>query len=124
MLSLGVDLNGIAQFLETTPEQVEEWRGSKPEMYQAFIVGQKSCKDQIEFGVAQRAKGYDYTVTHLESGYQGDKFFTKTKIITTHHPPDIAAAKLYLYNKDPDNWRESVEIVDTKKTITVKRKTV
>lgn len=61
---------------------------------------------EIASSLYHKAKGYSHPDVHI-SNYQGDITITE---ITKHYPPDTTAAKYWLTNRQPDLWREGIEL--------------
>jgi hypothetical protein len=63
----------------------------------------KSLADaEVEYSLYEKACGYSHEDVHI-SNFQGDITLTP---ITKHYPPDTAAAKHWLNNRQKDRWRD------------------
>ncbi len=54
----------------------------------------------------ERATGCSHPDVHV-AVWQGDVIITP---VTKHYPPDVGAAKYWLNNRQPENWRNQVDI--------------
>jgi len=67
----------------------------------AVRVGKQIADQRVEQALFERATGYDYD---FDLGHG--------KSVVRHLPPDVAAIKVWLFNRRPDRWKERVEVTD------------
>jgi hypothetical protein len=79
-----------------------------PEFSDALNSGRDIADANVAVSLYQRACGYSHQDIHI-SNFQGE--ITQTPIVK-HYAPDTGAAKLWLKNRQPDKWRERIEVVD------------
>ena len=102
----GMTMERMAKFFEITESTAYLWKAEYPEFSEAIKNGGDGAIARVGQSLYERAVGYKHTDVHI-SQHLG--VITKTKIIK-HYPPDVAAARLLLINKDPQNWRDKTEV--------------
>lgn len=85
------------------------WRAEHPEFQKAIKLGKTSIDERVERSLYQRAVGYSHPDVHV-SNFQGNVTLTP---IVKHYPPDVAAAFIWLKNRQPEKWRDKQEIEHT-----------
>jgi hypothetical protein len=85
---------------------INAWKKEFPEFLKSLTAGKEMIDDNVEKSLLQSAMGY----IHPEEKV----FCSEGQIIThqtvKHYPPNAGAAKLWLTNRRPDQWREKHEI--------------
>ena len=84
---------------------IYNWKKEHPEFLEALKAGKDLIDDEVEKSLLQAALGY----SHPE-----EKVFCSEGSIVTHqtvkhYPPNAGAAKLWLTNRRPNDWREKHE---------------
>jgi hypothetical protein len=106
LCALGATDQTLAEFFEVTTTTIWRWRSEHEEFCKALIQGKKVADDLVERALYQRAVGYSYDSVKYHS-YEGE--VTETPYVE-HVPPDPGAAKLWLTNRRPKEWREKQEV--------------
>jgi hypothetical protein len=93
----------IAKIIGISPRTLANWKKRYPDFLQAIKTGKDVADDRVEFGLYERAIGYE----HPE-----DKIFNANGvplIVPTikHYPPEPKAAEIWLYNRRPNRWRRT-----------------
>ena len=98
----------LAIYFDVKQKIIYDWRIRHPAFAEACRVGKAVADDRVERALYTRAVG-----THVDT----EKIFmpknaskpvrAKTK---EYIPPDVGAAKLWLTNRRPEEWRERKEI--------------
>ena len=112
---IGQQVKGKPFVLDT----ITRWKRDHPEFAEKIQAG-KDLYDsqQVESALLKRAKGIRYTEVTREpcivKNEDGDrevlsKEMTVTKKVTKFIPPDVAAAKFYLPNRNPERWKLTQE---------------
>jgi hypothetical protein len=65
-------------------------------------VGKGPADDRVERSLYQRAVGYSYNAVKIMQN-NGEPVYAE---YVEHVPPDPGAAKLWLINRRPEDWRE------------------
>ena len=96
----------IAQVFDIAPDTITKWKKSEE-----FFLSLKENKGQadaiVERSLFERACGYEHEEDEIFCNAQGK--VTTVRIIK-HYPPDPTSMIFWLKNRQPDNWREKVEI--------------
>lgn len=106
---LGFTDERLADFFEISVSTLYKWKTEHKDFSEALKKGKDIADSNVAVSFYERAIGYEHPDTHI-SNYQGE--ITKTPI-TKHYPPDTAAAKSWLSNRQPDLWRDKQEIEHT-----------
>lgn len=97
----------MSDFFEVNVATWYRWKGKHDEFCDALKEWKDQADENIERSLYERALGY----SHNE-----DKIFKsageKPTIVPTvkHYPPDPMAAKVWLTNRNPDKWRDKVDV--------------
>ena len=54
---------------------------------------------------------HDFDAVKVFKGDDGKAIFSEPYI--EHVPPDVAAIRLWLFNRSPDRWRDKIEVTQT-----------
>ncbi len=106
---LGLTDAQMADFFEVSISTFLMWKGKYPVFLKALAGGKKVADEQVVRALYNRAVGYDHPETKVFN-HQGEII---TEDIVKHVPPDPGAAKLWLTNRRPDEWREKASIDHT-----------
>ena len=79
-----------------------------PEFSEAIRVGKDAANKRVERSLYERANGHNYEAVKIfmPSG-------SKQPVVVhsvEHCPPDVAAAFIWLKNRDPERWRDAQQI--------------
>lgn len=96
----------LAEIFDVTTVTIWRWQCEHEEFCNALKAGKEIADDRVERSLYQRAVGYSYSSEKLFS-WQGD--VTRAPCME-HVPPDPGAAKLWLTNRRPKQWREKTEV--------------
>ena len=102
---LGATDYELADFFEVDVRTIYRWKHTYEEFCQSLVVGKEQADDRVERALYNRAVGYSFESEKIFS-YQGD--ITRADTVE-HVPPDPGAAKLWLTNRRPEQWREKIE---------------
>jgi hypothetical protein len=91
----------LARFFKVSVFTIKYWRAQYEDFSAAVRVGKQIADERVEQALYERAIGYDF-----DDG-------TADKSVIRHIPPDIAAIRLWLFNRRPDKWRDKIEIENT-----------
>lgn len=105
----------LAELFEVSVSTIEMWKRTHAPFSRAIKEGKEWPNKQVERSLFERATGYDHPETKVMV-VGGD---IEQVDITKHHPPDTAAAFIWLKNRDPARWRDKHE-VDHSGTVNLK----
>jgi len=103
---LGATDEQLADFFNVTRSTISLWKKKQPKFFDAMKRGKILADANVAHSLYKRATGYSHPDVHI-SNYQGE--ITKTDI-TKHYPPDTTACIYWLKNRQPDKWRDKIEI--------------
>lgn len=98
----------VADHLGVTIRTIHRWKKTHPEFKKALIETKAILDSRVELSLYRVAIGYSYTEVEvtLEGGV-----VTKRVERTKEVPPNVAAIRFWLTNRDPENWcdRQAVD---------------
>lgn len=106
---LGATDEKLATFFDVNVDSIYEWKNVYPEFSESIKKGKDIADAEIANALYHRAKGYSHPDVDIKM-YEGQIIQTD---LTKHYPPDTAAAIIWLKNRQPDQWRDKQEIVNT-----------
>jgi len=86
---------------------LQEWKAKHREFSVALEDGKAPADAEVAASLYQRAIGYDNTKAVKIMQYEGDPIIVP---YTDHYPPDVGAAKVWLYNRQRDRWWDKREV--------------
>ena len=92
----------IAEDLDVTVRTLYRWRAAHPEFRQATKWGKDACDERVERSLYARAIGYTYDAVKTVQEDGKMRFVTYKE----HAPPDVGAAKWWLANRRPKDWKD------------------
>lgn len=95
----------LAEEFEVDTSTIWRWSCKHEDFYKALHISKGMYDDRVERSLAQRAAGY---AVHTEKVFCFQGEIIRAKIVE-HVPADIGAVKLWLTNRRPDTWRDSVQ---------------
>jgi transposase len=103
---LGLTNDEMADFFGVGPATFDRWMAAHDEFRCAISDSKLIADGEIALSLYKRAKGYSHPDVHI-SNFQGEITVTE---LTKHYPPDTGAARLWLFNRQPELWRDKVEV--------------
>lgn len=103
---LGATDKTLAEFFNVAESTINLWKQKQPKFLDAIKRGKVVADANVAHSLYRRATGYSCPETHV-SNYQGQITLTE---ITKHYPPDTTSCIYWLKNRQPDNWRDKIEI--------------
>ena len=92
----------IAQHLGVNQATYYRWRNSHPEFREAIRLGKEGADQRVESALYHRAVGYTFDSLKILQ-HDGKPVLVP---YAEHVPPDVSAAKMWLTNRKPTEWRE------------------
>ncbi len=107
MAQLGLTELEIASKLRISERTLERWKVAHADFRQALKSGKVEPDENVKRALYQRAVGYYFPAVKI--------FKVKGEPPTIvryleHVPPDVAAAFIWLKNRDPEHWRDRHEV--------------
>lgn len=102
----------MAEIFDVSETTIYAWKNEYPEFAEAQRLGKLHADANVAASLYHRATGYSHEAVRIfpKGGGKGKK---KDKPLlvpyTEHYPPDTAAAKHWLNNRQPAYWRERIE---------------
>lgn len=103
---LGATDKKLADFFGVSEQTLNAWKHAHPVFLESLTRGKEVADAEIAHSLFLRAKGYSHPDVHV-ANYQGTPIITD---LVKHYPPDTPAAILWLKNRQPEVWREKVEV--------------
>lgn len=101
-----IDLD-LAEFFGVSESSIHEWKRVHPSFSQSIIDGKDEYNTSlVEASLRHRATGYSHE--DIDIRVVNGKI-VKTPI-TKHYPPDTAAIKFFLSNRDANRWKERQQV--------------
>lgn len=104
----GLGLEVIAGQLDIALSTLYEWKEKYPDFSEALSAGKQYADEVVEAKLFQRATGYDHKAVKIFMPANAEEPVYAPYI--EHVPPDVTAAKLWLTNRKPKEWRDKVEV--------------
>jgi len=96
----------LAEQFQVSETTIGTWKDKHPEFLRAMRRGKGIANGKAALGLYNRAVGMTVPKQHV-SVYEG---FATVTDITEHLPPDVNAAKFFLKNRLPEQWRENIDL--------------
>lgn len=106
---LGATDDKLATFFDVNVDTIHEWKKVYPEFSDSLKKGKDIADSEVASALYNRAKGYSHPDVDIKM-YEGQIIQTE---LTKHYPPDTAAAIIWLKNRQPEQWRDKQEVVNT-----------
>jgi hypothetical protein len=102
---LGATLFDMGQFFGVSDRAIKDWLAEKPAFAAAVKLGRAPADQRVKRALYERAVGYSFGT---------EKVFCVEGVIVRapfveHVPPDVSAARLWLMNRLPDEFRAKAE---------------
>lgn len=92
----------LASLLSLTEQTVNNYKKLFPQFFESIKTGKAIANGKVESGLYQRAIGYSFPSVHILRN--GEKI-----PVIKHVPPDPAAAKFWLTNRERERWQEKID---------------
>lgn len=108
----GKTLADLAEEFGVARSTIEEWMAAHPEFSGAIKLGREDASAAVERALFQRATGYSHPAVKILAVSNGQNMGSSVEQIpyTEHYPPDTEAAKFWLKNRKPAEWKDKQEI--------------
>lgn len=106
LCALGATDYELADFFGVDTRTIYRWKNVHADFCQSVTCGKEAADERVERALFNRAVGYTFESEKVFQ-HQGEIVRAPT---TEHIPPDPSAAKLWLTNRRPDQWRDKVTL--------------
>ena len=106
---LGATGKDLAAVFGVNEHTIARWKSEHPDFGDAIERGRIKADAKVAKSLYQRAIGYSHPDVHVTS-YQGEVTLTP---ITKTYPPDVAAIKFWLTNRQGDKWVDTHKVEST-----------
>lgn len=106
LCALGATDYELADFFKVDTRTIHRWKHAHEEFCHSLIAGKENADARVERSLYNRAVGYTF---ESEKVFQFQGVIVRAPTVE-HVPPDPSAAKLWLTNRKPEEWREKQEI--------------
>jgi hypothetical protein len=98
----------LAAVIGVDEDTVQEWKRRHPEFSASIARGKAIADGRVARGLYERATGYSHDAVKIfmPAGAKEPVYAPYVE----HHPPDTAAASLWLRNRQPKLWREKTDL--------------
>ena len=93
----------LADELGVSARTIYRWKLQHAEFCQAMDIGKEMCDKRVERSFYNRAVGYTYDAVKILQN-NGVPLIVPYK---EHVPPDVAAGKFWLTNRNPEKWSDT-----------------
>lgn len=98
----------IANKMRINNATLYEWQDRFPEFADAIKKGKNVIDEQVESSLLKRAIGYQYEEETWGKNNVGEMVIVKR--VVKLQAPDVTAQIFWLKNRQPERWRERVEV--------------
>lgn len=103
---LGATTGDLALLFQVTERTINRWMVEHKEFCHAVQAGKADADSRVASSVFKRAVGFKVPEAHI-SNYKGHITITQ---VDKYYPPDMGAAAMWLYNRQPEKWRANPEL--------------
>lgn len=96
----------LARFFEVSERTIERWTTDHEEFRRARTHARAEADKHVEARLYRRAMGYSHPAVKVLQ-YEGEPVIVP---YVEHYPPDPKAIEFWLKNRQPDKWRDKVEV--------------
>lgn len=109
---LGATDAKLADFFGVSEQTINAWKSAHPKFLESVKRGKEAADAEIAEALFHRAKGYSHLEDDIRTIAVGGGSGSQVVITPTvkRYPPDTQAASLWLRNRQPQLWRDKVEV--------------
>ena len=101
----------LAKLFNTSESIINAWKVKHPEFQESLNKAKNPMDGEVEASLYQKALGY--TTTEVKTTYNAEGEVIKSEEITKNTAPDTTSCIFWLKNRQPDNWKDVSQRVDT-----------
>jgi len=95
----------VAKIIKVTVTTVQNWKIAHPNFFDSIKDSRKYSDGAVVASLYKRCLGFEYKETTREAS-KDDPKLKITKVVTKFMPPDVGAAFGWLYNRQPEDWKQ------------------
>src|SRR5215469_13712470 len=99
----------VADDIGVSVRTISRWYSKYPEFRQAVQYGKERADERVERALYHRAVGFEQDTVKI-GFYEGAPVYAEHR---EYYPPDANAAKHWLNNRKPQEWRDRSEVAVT-----------
>lgn len=103
---LGATDKELADFFGVSEQTINAWKRAHPEFLESLKAGKAEADAKVAEKLFQRALGYEHPEDKIFL-YEGKPVIVPT---VKHHAPDTTAAIFWLKNRQPEKWRDKLDL--------------
>jgi len=107
---LGATDEEMSEFFQVCRDTIIRWRNEYPDFADACAAGKTAADAQVADALFNRAIGYNHPDTKMFLSHSEQGTTILSEEYTKHYPPDTAACKWWLNNRQKDKWQDKQEI--------------
>lgn len=111
-LSEGMTDSEAAKMLGISHDTYYRYINEIPEFSDAVKRGKEDPNKEVKKSLFKRAIGYEYEEVHTEIRYTPQGEYKTIRKVKKQVIPDVLAQQVWLYNRDPQNWKRHPEFTD------------
>ena len=96
----------LARIFDVAPVTIQNWKRDHPDFVHELERGKDLADSKVAVALIERCLGYEHEETDIKQ-YKG--VVIKTQVIK-HYPPDTAAIKFWLTNRQKEHWQETSRV--------------
>ena len=96
----------LAELFGVSLSAIDKWKQKHPEFRTALQNGKCHADLEVTEALYHRATGYSHEAVKIFNTEEGPVYAPYTE----HYPPDTGAATFWLKNRQPEKWRDRVEV--------------
>jgi hypothetical protein len=105
---LGSSIENLAKTIGVDRQTIYNWEKAYDDFSAALRSGREAADTAVAARLFQRAMGYTYEAEEIKI-VEGQ---IERVTVTKHHPPDPQSAMFWLKNRQPEMWKDKVEVVE------------
>lgn len=107
-MMLGATVEDLADLIGVSRSRIYVWEKAYPDLASALKGGREMADSNVAARLYQRAMGYTHEAEEIKVVDGGIERVNVLK----HYPPDAQSAMFWLKNRQPDKWKDKVEVVE------------
>jgi hypothetical protein len=106
---LGCTNEELAEYFDINVDTIYEWQKKYTQFSESIRLGKKSADSKVSKALYERATGCIVVKQQVVKLRRGDDEVVEIVEIKIELPPDVAAGKFWLNNRQPLKWKEKRE---------------